>query len=29
MEVYPRAVGAPPKYQSSTNMCGVVLIWSK
>jgi hypothetical protein len=28
MEIYPRAVGAPPKYQSS-NLCGVVLIWTK
>ena len=28
MEIYPRAVGAPPQYQSHTK-CGVVLIWTK
>ena len=29
IEIYPRAIGAPPQYQSSANTCGVVLIWSK
>jgi hypothetical protein len=29
MEVYPRAVGAPPQYQAMNGTCGVVLIWSK
>ena len=29
IEVYPRAVGAPPKYQSLNGTCGVVLIWSR
>ena len=29
MEVYPRAVGAPPQYQALNGTCGVVLIWSK
>lgn len=29
IEVYPRSVQAPPKYQSLNGMCGVVLIWTK
>ena len=29
MEIYPRAVGAPPEYQSLNGTCGVVLIWTK
>jgi hypothetical protein len=29
MEVYPRAVGAPPKYQTLNGDCGVILIWTK
>lgn len=29
MEIYPRGVGAPPQYQASGSLCGVVLIWSK
>ena len=29
IEVYPRAVGAPPKYQSLNGDCGVILIWTK
>ncbi|NUQ11163.1 MAG: TonB-dependent receptor plug domain-containing protein [Gemmatimonadaceae bacterium] len=29
IEVYPRAVGAPPKYQSLNGSCGVMLIWTK
>lgn len=29
MEIYPRAVGAPPQYQSLNAECGVVLIWTK
>jgi len=29
MEVYPRAVGAPPQFQAMNGTCGVVLIWSK
>lgn len=29
MEVYPRSVTAPPKYQSLNGSCGVVLIWTK
>lgn len=29
MEFYPRAVGAPPKYQSLNGACGVILIWTK
>ena len=29
MEIYPRAVGAPPQYQSQNGTCGVVLIWTK
>jgi hypothetical protein len=29
IEVYPRAVGAPPKYQTLNGDCGVILIWTK
>jgi carboxypeptidase family protein/TonB-dependent receptor-like protein len=29
VEVYPRSVTAPPKYQSLNGMCGVILIWTK
>ena len=29
MEVYPRAVNAPPQYQPLNGACGVVLIWTK
>jgi len=29
MEIYPRAVGAPPEYQPLNGTCGVVLIWTK
>jgi hypothetical protein len=29
IEVYPRSVQAPPKYQSMNGLCGVVLIWTK
>lgn len=29
MEIYPRAVMAPPQYQPLNGMCGVVLIWTK
>ena len=29
IEVYPRSVSAPPKYQSLNGRCGVVLIWTK
>jgi hypothetical protein len=29
IEVYPRAVGAPPEFQPAGNTCGVVVIWSK
>ena len=29
MEIYPRAVGAPPQYQALNGSCGVVLIWTK
>lgn len=29
MEIYPRALGAPPQYQPLTGTCGVVLIWTK
>jgi hypothetical protein len=29
MEVYPRAVQAPPQYQSLNGVCGVILIWTK
>ena len=29
IEVYPRSVTAPPKYQSLNGRCGVVLIWTK
>jgi hypothetical protein len=29
IEVYPRSVQAPPKYQSLNGLCGVVLIWTK
>jgi carboxypeptidase family protein/TonB-dependent receptor-like protein len=28
-EIYPRGVGAPPKYQSLNGSCGVVLIWTR
>lgn len=29
VEVYPRAVGAPPQYQSLNGTCGIILIWTK
>lgn len=29
MEIYPRAIGAPPQYQQDGGTCGIVLIWSK
>jgi carboxypeptidase family protein len=29
MEIYPRAVNAPPQYQPGNGNCGVVLIWTK
>ena len=29
IEVYPRSVSAPPKYQSLNGRCGVMLIWTK
>ena len=29
IEVYPRSVQAPPKYQSMNGLCGVILIWTK
>lgn len=29
MEIYPRAVSAPPQYQALNGTCGVVLIWTK
>ena len=29
MEIYPRAVMAPPQYQPLNGTCGVVLIWTK
>jgi hypothetical protein len=29
IEVYPRSVTAPPKYQSLNGTCGVILIWTK
>jgi hypothetical protein len=29
IEVYPKAVGAPPRYQSLNGNCGVILIWTK
>jgi hypothetical protein len=29
IEVYPRSVTAPPKYQSLNGTCGVMLIWTK
>jgi hypothetical protein len=29
IEVYPRAVGAPPQYQSLNGSCGVILVWTK
>lgn len=29
IEVYPRSVTAPPKYQSLNGRCGVMLIWTK
>ncbi len=29
IEVYPRAVGAPPEFPMLTSTCGVVLIWTK
>lgn len=29
IEVYPRSVTAPPKYQSLNGRCGVILIWTK
>lgn len=29
MEIYPRAINAPPAYQAMAGTCGVVLIWTK
>jgi len=29
MEIYPRAVSAPPQYQPLNGTCGVVLIWTR
>jgi hypothetical protein len=29
IEVYPRAVTAPPAYQSLNGTCGIILIWTK
>jgi hypothetical protein len=29
IEIYPRSVQAPPKYQSMNGLCGVALIWTK
>jgi hypothetical protein len=29
MEIYPRAVNAPPAFQPLNGTCGVVLIWTK
>jgi len=29
MEMYPRAVGAPPEFQALNGSCGVVVLWSK
>ena len=29
MEIYPRAINAPPAYQMMNGTCGVVLIWTK
>ena len=29
IEVYPRSVTSPPKYQSLNSRCGVILIWTK
>jgi len=29
IEVYPRSVQAPPRYQSLNGTCGVILIWTK
>jgi len=29
MEIYPRAINAPPQYQPNNGTCGVVLIWTK
>lgn len=29
MEIYPRAINAPPAYQALNGTCGVVLIWTK
>ena len=29
MEIYPRALNAPPQYQPLNGTCGVVLIWTK
>jgi hypothetical protein len=29
IEVYPRSVSAPPRYQSLNGTCGVMLIWTK
>jgi len=29
IEIYPRAVTSPPKYQSLNGTCGVMLIWTK
>lgn len=29
IEVYPRSVTAPPKYQSLNGTCGIVLIWTR
>lgn len=29
IEIYPRAVGAPPEFPMASSTCGVVLIWTK
>lgn len=29
IEVYPRALGAPPEFPMVSSRCGVVLIWTK
>lgn len=29
IELYPRAIGAPPEYQANNGTCGIVLIWTK
>lgn len=29
IELYPRAIGAPPEFQAHNGTCGIVLIWTK